>query len=93
MKFSTADEFELHVHKCFNRMFELLLQMDKVVKEEAEKEEAKGHYGKMSDMRDWMEEVMLHCHLAWQYHRLSKGSSNINTWDHVETSKDSETES
>ena len=90
MKFSNADEFELHVHKCFNRIFELLLQIDKIVKDEAEKEEAQGQYGKMSDVRDWMEEVMLHCHLAWQYHRLSKGSSSINTWDHIQNSTEPE---
>lgn len=91
MNFSNADEFELHVHKCFNRIFELLLQMDKTVRLEAEKEEAIGNYGPMTDMRDWMEEIMLHCHLAWQYHRLSKGS-NINTWDQMEQSKETNSE-
>ncbi len=92
MNFSNADEFELHVHKCFNRIFELLLQMDKIIRQEAEKEEAQGNYGNMTDLRDSMEEVMLHCHLAWQYHRLSKGSGNINTWDHIDNSKDPKSE-
>ena len=91
MKFSSADEFELHVHKCFNRIFELLVKMDQAVRNEADKEEAKGNYGPMTDVRDWMEEIMLHCHLAWQYHRLSKGS-NVNAWDQVQKSEENNAE-
>jgi hypothetical protein len=87
VKFSNADEFELHVHKCFNRMFELLMKVDSTVKQGAEREEESGDFGVMSDMRDWVEEIILHCHLAWQYHRLSKGPANLNTWDHVDQPK------
>lgn len=86
MKFSSADEFELHVHKCFNKIFELLMKVDSTVKEGAEQEEKSGNYGAMSDMRDWVEEIILHCHLAWQYHRLSKGPAHLSTWDQVENS-------
>ncbi len=71
MKFTSADEFELHVHKCFGKIFEGLLKVDAVVKEGAEREEDEGTHGVMSDLRDVVEEVILHCHLAWQYHRLS----------------------
>ena len=84
MKFSSAEQFELHVHKCFGRIFELLLQVDAVVKEEAEKEEATGTLGAMNDLRDWVEEIILHCHLAWQYHRLSKGPNFQDNWDKIE---------
>jgi hypothetical protein len=38
----------------------------------------------MSDMRDWVEEIILQCHLAWQYHRLSRGPRSLDTWDLVE---------
>jgi hypothetical protein len=82
-KFSGADEFELNVHKCFNRIFELLMKADAVAKESADKEEAKGNFGAASDMRDWIEEVILQCHLAWQYHRLSKGPGNPDTWERL----------
>ncbi len=84
MKFSTNEEFELHVHKCFGKIFELLQKVDGVVKEGADKEEAAGTCGVMSDLRDWVEEAILHCHLAWQYHRLSRVSGR-NTWDSVES--------
>ncbi len=87
MKFSSAEQFELHVHKCFGRIFELLLQVDSVVKKEAEKEEAEGALGTMCDLRDWVEETILHCHLAWQYHRLSKGPQLQDTWDKVEATE------
>ena len=84
MKFSNAEQFELHVHKCFGRIFELLLQVDAVVKKEAEKEEAAGTLGTINDLRDWVEEVILHCHLSWQYHRLSKGPHLQDNWDEIE---------
>ncbi len=83
MKFSSAEQFELHVHKCFGRIFDLLLQVDAVVKQEAEKEEAAGSIGKMNDLRDWVEEIILHCHLAWQYHRLSMGPKSEDSWDKI----------
>jgi len=81
VKFSTHEEFELHVHKCFDKIFELLMKVDGEVKREAEKEESQGNYGVMTDLRDWVEEIILHCHLAWQYHRLSRGPRSLNTWD------------
>ncbi len=91
MKFSSADEFEVHVHKCFGKIFELLMKVDSVVKERADLEESAGNYGPDSDLRDWVEEVILHCHLAWQYHRLSKGPLNESTWDLIEkTQKENE---
>jgi len=80
VEFTSAEEFDLHVHKCFGKIFELLQKVDEVVKEGAEKEEAEGNFGAMCDMRDWVEEIMLHCHLAWQYHRLSMGPKRPNTW-------------
>ncbi len=57
--------------------------MDGVVKIEAEKEEAAGEHGTMNDLRDWVEDVILHCHLAWQYHRLALGPLKRDTWDEV----------
>ncbi|MDQ7782753.1 MAG: hypothetical protein RDU20_07730 [Desulfomonilaceae bacterium] len=84
MKFSSTEEFQIKAHQCFNRIFELLMQVDGVVKEGAEREEANGNHGEMSQLRDWVEEVILQCHLAWQYHRLSKGPDSRNTWDAVE---------
>lgn len=90
MKFSSADEFELHVHKCFQKIFELLMKVDTTVKQGAEREEETGDYGVMCDMRDWVEEIMLHCHLAWQYHRLCKGPMSSSTWDKIETAKKEE---
>jgi len=86
VKFSSAEQFELHVHKCFGRIFELLLQVDAVVKKEAEKEEAAGTLGTMNDLRDWVEEIILHSHLAWQYHRLSMGPKLQDNWDKIEPS-------
>ena len=83
MKFESAEEFELHVHKCFGRIFELLTSIDAVVKEGAEKEEAEGRNGVMCDLRDWIEEAILHAHLAWQYHRLAKGARGPNTWERL----------
>ena len=84
VKFTSTEEFELHVHKCFGKIFELLLKVDSVVKEGAEKEEAAGQLGTMYDLRDWIEEIILHCHLAWQYHRLSRGPKLRDTWDKIE---------
>ena len=85
MKFSSSEEFELHVHKCFGKIFEQLMKVDAVVKERAEQEEAEGKYGVMSDLRDSIEDVILHCHLAWQYHRLSKAVGSSSTWDRMDT--------
>ncbi|MGO9571439.1 MAG: hypothetical protein ACLP5H_28275 [Desulfomonilaceae bacterium] len=85
MKFSSSEEFELHVHKCFGKIFEQLMKVDAVIKERAEQEEAEGKYGVMSDLRDSIEDVILHCHLAWQYHRLSKAVGSASTWDKMET--------
>lgn len=95
MKFTSAEEFELHVHKCFGKIFDGLLKVDAVVKERAEQEEDNGNYGVMCELRDTVEEVILHCHLAWQYHRLSKvaGGGASNTWDKVEESRQAEYES
>ena len=85
MKFSSSEEFELHVHKCFGKIFEQLMKVDAVIKERAEQEEAEGKYGVMSDLRDSIEDVILHCHLAWQYHRLSKAVGSASTWDRMDT--------
>ncbi len=85
MKFSSKEEFELHVHKCFGKIFENLSRMDSAVKKEAERLEAEGEYGVMSDLRDWVEDTILYCHLAWQYHRLSRaGGSSKSTWEDVD---------
>lgn len=84
MKFSSSEEFELHVHKCFGKIFEQLMKVDAVVKERAEQEEAAGKFGEMCDLRDSIEDIILHCHLAWQYHRLSKAVGSANTWDRLE---------
>ena len=83
MKIDSQEEFELQVHQCFGKIFELLSKIDKVAAEKADEEEEKGNYGPMSDLRDWVEDVMLYCHLAWQYHRLAKGPSRLNVWDNV----------
>jgi hypothetical protein len=88
VKFSSSQEFELHVHKCFARIFEQLMKVDAVIKERAEQEEAEGRYGVMADLRDSIEDVILHCHLAWQYHRLSKAVGTANTWDMMETDEE-----
>jgi hypothetical protein len=85
VKFSSSEEFELHVHKCFGKIFEQLMKVDAVIKERAEQEEAEGKYGVMSDLRDSIEDVILHCHLAWQYHRLSKAVGSASTWDRMDT--------
>jgi hypothetical protein len=85
VKFSTNEEFEIHVQKCFGKIFELLQKVDGVVKEAADQEEAAGTSGAMCDLRDWVEDAILHCHLAWQYHRLSRASGR-STWDAVEGS-------
>jgi hypothetical protein len=90
VKFSNADEFELHVHKCFNRMFELLMKIDSTVKQGAEQEEESGELGVMCNVRDSVEEIILQCHLAWQYHRLSKGPAGFDTWNHIEQQKNEE---
>jgi hypothetical protein len=60
------------------------MKVDAVIKERAEQEEAEGKYGVMSDLRDSIEDVILHCHLAWQYHRLSKAVGSASTWDRME---------
>jgi hypothetical protein len=90
--FSNREEFELHVHKCFSKIFETLMKVDATVKQGAEQEEANGNYGVMSELRDDVEEVILHCHLAWQYHRLSRmvpGAAS--SWDKIDNeSKKSE---
>lgn len=88
MMFSTREEFEVKAHQCFGRIFELLVKVDEVVKKKAEAEEATGQYGEMSDARDWIEEIILQCHLAWQYHRLSKGPRSVDTWDRVENPRE-----
>lgn len=88
VKFESNEEFDLHVHKCFGRIFELLTKADAVIKDGAEKEESEGNYGTMSELRDWVEEIILQCHLAWQYHRLSKGPMRANTWQQMESSTD-----
>jgi hypothetical protein len=84
VKFSSKEEFELHVHKCFGKIFEQLMKVDAAVKAGAEQEEAQGKCGVMSDLRDSIEDIILHCHLAWQYHRLSKAVGSANTWDKLE---------
>jgi hypothetical protein len=89
MKFANKEEFELHVHKCFGKIFESLMKIDGVVKQEAEKEETSGNHGTMCDLRDSIEDVILHCHLAWQYHRLSRTLQNVSTWDQVENNSES----
>jgi hypothetical protein len=83
MKFSSLEEFDLQVHRCFAKIFELLTKIEAVVMEKADEEERHGEYGAMSDARDWIEDVMLYCHLAWQYHRLSKGPGKVNTWETI----------
>ena len=88
MKFDSAEEFEAHVHTCFGRIFELLTRVDQVVSDAAEKEEQEGKIGKMNDLRDWVEEAILQCHLAWQYHRLSKGPAGKNPWNRATPSAD-----
>jgi hypothetical protein len=95
VKFSSAEEFELHVHKCFGKIFEGLMKVDAVVKEGAEKEESERNHGVMCELRDTVEEVILHCHLAWQYHRLSRmtGGANVSTWDQVENGSKSQGQS
>ena len=90
MKFSNREEFELHVHKCFGVIFELLRKVDDVVSAKAEQEEAEGKEGEMTDLRDMVEDIMLHCHLAWQYHRLSKDPGRLNVWDNEDDSPDGE---
>ncbi len=90
MKFTNKEEFELHVHKCFGKIFDSLMKIDSVVKEGAEKEEAEGKSGTMCDLRDSIEDVILHCHLAWQYHRLSRSISQVSTWDRVENASENE---
>jgi hypothetical protein len=90
VKFSSSEEFELHVHKCFGKIFDQLMKVDAVVKERAEHEEAAGKYGEMCDLRDSIEDVILHCHLAWQYHRLSKAVGSASTWDRMENQGEKE---
>jgi hypothetical protein len=85
--FSSREQFELHVHNCFTKIFDGLMKMDSVIKVSAEKEEASGRSGPMCDLRDQIEEVILHSHLAWQYHRLSRSLASSDTWDRVEGNK------
>jgi hypothetical protein len=82
--FQNREEFELNVHKCFGRIFELLAAIDTTITGEAEKETNAGEAGLMNEMRDKLEEVILQCHLAWQYHRLSR-MGQASTWDRVES--------
>jgi hypothetical protein len=90
---SSSNEFEVRVHKCFGRIFELLQQVDGVVKQKAENEESTGAEGPFCDLRDWVEEAILQCHLAWQYHRLSKGPAKVDTWEKVrDKNKDTDSE-
>jgi hypothetical protein len=89
VKFENREEFELNVHKCFGRIFELLSAIDATVTQEAEKESEAGQKGIMNDMRDKLEEVILQCHLAWQYHRLSR-LGTANTWDRMGSSSKGE---
>ena len=88
MEFTSKEQFELHVHKCFGKIFEGLMKIDAVVKQGVEDEDASGKYGTMSDLQDYVEEVILHCHLAWQYHRLSKSLGSQSTWDEVEKTEE-----
>jgi hypothetical protein len=90
VEISSREEFEVQVHKCFGRIFELLSAIDSKVTEGAEKEIENGSAGVMSEMRDRLEEVLLQCRLAWQYHRLSRAMGSANTWDRVDRSKDPE---
>ncbi len=83
MRFDSREEFELNVHKCFGRIFELLTAIDTTVTEQAEIEMNNGEAGVMSDLRDKLEEAILQCHLAWQYHRLSRMGS-ASTWDRID---------
>jgi hypothetical protein len=82
VRFENREEFELNVHKCFGRIFELLTTIDATITQEAEKESNSGEKGVMNEMRDKLEEVILQCHLAWQYHRLSR-IGQANTWDRL----------
>ena len=85
MDFTNKEEFELHVHKCFSKIFETLMKIDATVKQGAEQEEVEGKYGVMNELRDSVEDVILHCHLAWQYHRLSRMvSSAASSWDKID---------
>jgi hypothetical protein len=86
VKFSNREEFELNVHKCFGRIFELLSAIDAKVTEQAEKELNADGPQPMNDLRDKLEETILQCHLAWQYHRLSRMGSG-STWDQLENSE------
>ncbi len=67
------------------------MKVDQEVKRGAEKEEADGSYGVMCDLRDWVEETILYCHLAWQYHRLSRGPKSVDTWEALQKAQDPET--
>jgi len=81
VRFDSREEFELNVHKCFGRIFELLTAIDATVTEQAEIEINNGEAGVMSEVRDKLEEAILQCHLAWQYHRLSRmGSANTGSY-------------
>jgi hypothetical protein len=61
------------------------MKIDATVKQEAEKEEAEGKFGIMNELRDNVEDVILHCHLAWQYHRLSRMvPSAASSWDKID---------
>jgi hypothetical protein len=59
------------------------MKIDAIVKEGAEKEEQDRTYGIFNELQDYVEEVILHCHLAWQYHRLSRMTAG-NTWQRLE---------
>ncbi len=93
MEFSSAEQFEVEVHKCFGRIFELLVKVDGIVKQKAEEDRLQGIYREWADLQDWIEEVILQCHLAWQYHRLSKGPAKLSTWDRMKNEGDGESPS
>lgn len=82
MDFSSQEEFEVHVHKCFEQIFNRLMKIDAIIKDGAEKEENERNYGVFNELQDYVEEVILHCHLAWQYHRLSRLTAG-NTWQRL----------
>lgn len=83
MKFESTEEFEMHVHKCFSKIFELLQEIDRVATQAVQTGQADGNHDDMANIRDWVEDAILHCHLAWQYHRLSIGPGKSNTWERL----------
>jgi hypothetical protein len=94
VEISSREELEFQVHKCFGRIFELLGTIDATVTQEAEKEMVRGNQAVLGDVRDQLEEVILQCHLAWQYHRLSRmfSGSTAKHWDRLENDGKSQPE-